>query len=524
MQENRERLQEMYQQEHKPPLVGHVEQLVVKTKTEDEPEQPLQQPSTTQKGKSVLLVEPEDQLADALQEQERWDHLEQHLGRGESDSRVKEKKASDLDLEAEMECEAQVMSTENTQGELASSTTIDQQMGEGDPDQRDLASSTITDQQTGEGEPDQQDLAGITPDIELQEDDYSKQYKTGPQERSDRSAARREKQEREERERVKRQQEEVAAKAQQEAEKAKDDQIINDALLKEEEEEAKRQLAEVCRIRRNKKKTATKTDADRKKKKRRKLDEDEEDDLEEVDDTDNDPDYDPDLDFEDEASISSEYPDIMEVEKHAHCINLADAGQYCVWIRDQLVELEHHVKIGGGVAERGYRKFVELLCDGIFKMQTWSPIEAADVNQVMKTIIDPSCTAWKKKMKGVKTGNCRQIWKQGDKKEEVLRIAEDREIPEETEEVLPEDSLKGKMAEEQRDIKLTIKRYFTHVRKAHEEAACAAGKLTELVDVLDREEFIAIAWAGTCPLVALEFLEVKKMIEQKKEEVKKAEI
>ena len=146
------------------------------------------------------------------------------------------------------------------------------------------------------------------------------------------------------------------------------------------------------------------------------------------------------------------------------------------------------------------------------------------MNQVMKTVIDPTCTAWKKKMKGVKTGNCRQIWKQGDKKEEVLRIAEDREILEEAEEVLPEDSLKGKTDEQQRDIKLTIKRYFTHVRKAHKEAACAAGKLTELVDVLDKDEFIAIAWVGTRLLVALEFPEVKKMIDEKKEEVKKAEL
>ena len=61
------------------------------------------------------------------------------------------------------------------------------------------------------------------------------------------------------------------------------------------------------------------------------------------------------------------------------------------------------------------------------------------------------------------------------------------------------------------------------MRKAHEEAACAAEKLTELVDVLDRDEFIAIARAGTRPLVAVEFPEVKKMIDEKKEEVKKAE-
>ena len=48
--------------------------------------------------------------------------------------------------------------------------------------------------------------------------------------------------------------------------------------------------------------------------------------------------------------------------------------------------------------------------------------------------------------------------------------------------------------------------------------------MTELVDVLDRKQFIAIAWAGTHPLVALKLPEVKQMIEGKKEEVKRAEM
>ena len=247
-------------------------------------------------------------------------------------------------------------------------------------------------------------------------------------------------------------------------------------------------------------------------------------DLELIDDEDADPTYNPDQDLEDEESVTSEFPDILEVEKHAHCLNLADAGEFMVWIRAQLVELEHHVKVGGTLAQTAYRDFVGLLRDGIFKMHTWSPIEAADVDLVMKTVIDPMCTAWKKRMKGVKTGNSKQIWKQGDKKEEILRIAEQRDIPEEADEALPEGSLEDKTDEEQKEIRLTIKRYFEHVRRSHEEAACAAGKLVQLVDVLDREQFITIARAGTRPLVALELPEVKKMVEKKKEEVKKAEV
>ena len=125
MQENREKLQEMYQQEHKPLLLGHVEQLTDEpTKTENESEQPSdqpsEQPSSTQQEKSVLLADPEEQLTEALQEQERWDQLQERIGAGDGDGRSKEKEASDLDLEAEMERKAQVTSTD--QRDLSSLT------------------------------------------------------------------------------------------------------------------------------------------------------------------------------------------------------------------------------------------------------------------------------------------------------------------------------------------------------------------------------------------------------------------
>ena len=106
----------------------------------------------------------------------------------------------------------------------------------------------------------------------------------------------------------------------------------------------------------------------------------------------------------------------------------------------------------------------------------------------------------------------------------MLRAAEHVEVPSDSEGLLGEDSLKRKSPEEQRDICLTIKRFFQHVAKAHEEASCAAGKLVELIDVLDREEFNIIARAGTRLIVAVEFPKVKKLLEEKKEEVRKAEI
>ena len=302
--------------------------------------------------------------------------------------------------------------------------------------------------------------------------------------------------------------------------------VVEQALLKEEEREAKERLAELCRISKDRRKP--KTDEQRKKKKQR-LEIDEEEEEEEKDDEDQDPDYNPDKDpendfIDDNESIFMEDQDVMEIEKHSHVINFKESGEYTVWIRDNLDELERAVKVGGGVAEHSYAKFIELLRDGIMKMETYSPIEGSDVKQVIKTIVDPTCCAWRKKMKGVNTGNCRTIMKAEEKKEQVLKAAENKEIPEDAEAVLEEDSLKGKSPEEQRDIKITIKRFFQHVAKSHEEAACAAGKLVELVDVLDPDKFGTIARAGTHPILAIEFPEVKKLVEQKRDDVKKAEM
>ena len=96
------------------------------------------------------------------------------------------------------------------------------------------------------------------------------------------------------------------------------------------------------------------------------------------------------------------------------------SGTTCRSLREQQ-------KWGGEVAERSYEKFIDKLRDGIMQMETYSPIEYADVKQVMKTIVDPTCIAWRKKLKGVKTGNCRTIMKAEEKKDEVLHAAEDAE-------------------------------------------------------------------------------------------------
>ena len=502
MDQNRQRLQELYSQETKPTLVGHVESEEVtdiKTDdvTKDEPERP---PQT--KTKSIFTTDEDEQLQEALGEQAAIDERDERL--------AKAKEQSDIDLESEMEKDMNVQTTEDdgeNWRELADSTSKEPtEPKDGNP--RDPANQSTV----------------ITTTAEILEEGYEKHYMTGAQDREARTAARREQQKQKELKEQAEKEAQAAQLAKQAEEEAEGRRIVERALLQEEEAAAKKILAEKCRVREGKK--PHKTDEERKRKKPRREEEIEEE--EEVDDEDADPNYDPDKDpdneFIDDASMVPEDEDVVEVDKHSHAINFKDSVEYVKWIRDNLTELERATKMGGGIAERSYKKFIEKLQDGIMQMETYSPIEYADVQQVLKTVVDTSCIAWRKKLKGVKTGNCRTIMKAEEKKSEVLRAAEDAEVPSDVEGLLGEDSLKGKTPEEQRQIRLTIKRFFQHVSRAHEEASCAAGKLAELVEVLDWEEFNIVARAGTCPLVAIEFPEIKKVIEDKKEEVRKAEI
>ena len=497
LEHNKQRLQELYDQEAKPKLVGHIEAEV----KIDEPECPPQP-----KPKSIFTTDMEEQLEDVLGEQAAMDARDDRL--------AKTKEASDLDLESEMERD------------------LDSQTAEGDDEKRrdpaDSPQETPDKESTPTTSEDPRDPAQkpveITTEAEIHEEGYKKQYLTGAQEREARTAARREQQRQKELKEQREKEAQAAGLAKKAEEEEQGRRIVENALLQEEEERAKQRLAEICRIRKDEK--PKKTDKERKRKKPRRDIETEEE--EEKDDEDEDPNYDPDNDpeksFIDDESIIPDDEDVVEMDKHSHAINFKESNEYVRWVRDQLVELEEAAKCGGGVAKRSYEKFLEMLRDGIMKMETYLPIEYSDVKEVMKTIVDPTCVAWRKKLKGVKTGNCRTIMKAEEKKDQVLRAAEHAEIPSDAEGLLGEDSLKGKSPEEQREIRQTIKRYFQHVARAHEEASCAAGKLVELVDVLDREEFNIIARAGTRPIVAVEFPEVKKLIEDKKEEVRKAEI
>ena len=239
-----------------------------------------------------------------------------------------------------------------------------------------------------------------------------------------------------------------------------------------------------------------------------------------MDDEELDPDFDPDKKFieEDDMIIEEDdEEDTFQVHKHSHALNFAEAGEFIVWVRATLNELQRAVK-GGKEMEKHYRQFVSVLKDAIIQMGSWGPIEGADIEAVIKTIVDLNCTAWRKAMQGVKMGNSKTIMKIEEKREGVIRVIEDKDMPAEDDtEVVDPEQLKGKTEEEKKEVKRMLRKFWSHVQKAQEEAACAAGKLGHLSMVLEPNDYFKLVEVGTRPIITMEIPKAKQMIEQQKE-------
>ena len=244
-----------------------------------------------------------------------------------------------------------------------------------------------------------------------------------------------------------------------------------------------------------------------------------------ADDEDRDPDFNPDEEFiePDEMVIEEEdEEDTFQVHKHSHALNFSEAGEFMVWVQGELEEFQRAVHRGKNM-DKHYRMFVSILKDAMVKMGSWGPIEGADVEAVVKTVIDVNCTARKKAMQGTKTSNSKTIMKIEEKREGVIRVIEDKEIPgEEDTTIVDPDKLEGKTEEEKKEIKRMLQKFWTHVQKAHEEVACAAGEFGCLSMVLEPDDYFKVVEAGTRPIITMEIPKAKQMVAQQKESEERA--
>ena len=121
----------------------------------------------------------------------------------------------------------------------------------------------------------------------------------------------------------------------------------------------------------------------------------------EPDDKDRDPDYNPTKDPEQKFVEEDTYLDdeeTFEIEKHVHAINLQEAGDYVVEIRYFVSCFAKVVWKAKTDVAREYRKLIHYMREMVLKIGCYGPIEHADEEAIFKTIMDLSCTAWRRAM------------------------------------------------------------------------------------------------------------------------------
>ena len=157
---------------------------------------------------------------------------------------------------------------------------------------------------------------------------------------------------------------------------------------------------------------------------------------------------------------------------------------------------------------REYKKLIKFVKLMIEKLGAYSPIEAADMDAVFQTGVDPQCVAWQRAQHGTKTGNSKEILRVEEKQWKVEKSNEEHEIlPDEQVQTFA-DTMKVKSKTDRAEVVCMIEHYFGHVARAHEEAVSAARIAQELVDEVDENLWLQIVSNGTRPLIMLQVLEM----------------
>ena len=220
----------------------------------------------------------------------------------------------------------------------------------------------------------------------------------------------------------------------------------------------------------------------------------------EVDDEDKDPDYQPDKDPEQDFIVEDtelDKEETFEIEKHVHAINLQEAGDYVVEIRWFVECFGKVVRKAKRDVAREYRKLIHFMCEMVLKIEAYGLVEHTDEEAVYKTIVDPTCTAWRQAMHGAKTGNSKDIQRIEEKRQKVQKLVEECEILRKEEMMDIAGPMEECTPEHKKHVRNLIKHYWAHTAKADKEASAAASILRLLADEVDKKTYMVLLNAGT---------------------------
>ena len=209
-------------------------------------------------------------------------------------------------------------------------------------------------------------------------------------------------------------------------------------------------------------------------------------------------------------------------EESPHCINMTRVDDYQAYLRQIVLEFELLIKSGATNISEEYAKVIQSMFWAV-KANKQTILNGADPAEVLASVPDARCKAWKLKLNGKTAIDPTTLV---DSTEIGPQMASDvvNLKPQEIFEIV-EEELVGKSKEQVDVIKRCIGNICREQALAHRHAAEAADNLASLTDLVSLPIVIKVMSATMRPTVAVKIPEVDDMIaraEQKVEAIKQA--
>ena len=219
----------------------------------------------------------------------------------------------------------------------------------------------------------------------------------------------------------------------------------------------------------------------------------------------------------DEEDEPDDIPEGLNLhEQSPHCINMKQAEDYQAYLRQIVLDFERVIKSGATDIRENYGKVIESMFWAV-KVNKQTILNGADPDEVLASIPDPKCKAWRMKLNGktaVDPGTLVNEMDIGPQMPSQMMSMKPQEVFK-----LVEEELVGKSKEQISAIKKCISSICKEQALAHRHAAEAADNLSALTEMVSLPILIKVISATMRPTVAIKIPEVDDMIVRAQEKV-----
>ena len=220
----------------------------------------------------------------------------------------------------------------------------------------------------------------------------------------------------------------------------------------------------------------------------------------------------------DEEDEVDEIPEGFHLQEESpHCLNMQRVEDFQAYLRQLVVEFERMFKAGGIDMRIEYDKVIESFY-WVCKANKQTICSDAKPDEVLASIKDPSCKAWKLKISGKESADPTTLIPEQPVDPQRALDAVSFKKPDEILEAVKEE-LAGKTLVQIKELKITIANICRSQALAHRHTVDAADHLVALTEIASLPVVITVMNSCQRSVVAVKILEVDEMLQRAQDKV-----